>query len=304
MTPAANPALNRSHHDAVSGQRARDLEGVDGAAKRALSPDAAAAVPAKDDSNFADAARKMVKGAFHDLKHELKSALKGFGFSQGELGKMVKSLFEPIGEALRSGADFSAQVVVAAATQVTTATQGGVATALDLFAKSIDITVNHTTGEVSVDMTTVEIQAREFVSGASAGPQFLDFKDNETPEAVDLFSKFDEYLKQLSAAFEDVIPEQDTIEEKAAQAAQVIENDRVSAANESDDDDAVSAATATSARITLEAVERLVNDHNERITRLRFDAVFSLALNPPAPAPPPPLPAAIPAPEGPVEITV
>ena len=64
MNPSGNSALHRGHHDAVSHGRARDLDHVAEAAKRAVSPEPTSAVAAMEESSFADAARKMVKGAF------------------------------------------------------------------------------------------------------------------------------------------------------------------------------------------------------------------------------------------------
>ena len=245
---------------------------------------------------FVDAAKEMVRTALDEFRKGLGDMLRNMGFDDATVSRVVKNLFQPVGEALRSGADFTAQIFVAAASQTSVVTQAGSASAFDLQARGIEITVNQTTGEIAVTTEEISVQARQ-VSGALAGtPQVIDFSDGAATPIPDIFAQFNEFIANQIDAFDALLPEERKVDDEAARRLAAPGADAAPVKIEVPDD----GDTGSSVRLTVELFERFTNEQNEQITRIRLDAVIPLEIGAAAA----PAPTVAPPPDGPVELIV
>ena len=128
-----------------------------GGLSKSAAPDDAGAVRSEPVA-FAKAAKHVVRDALRTMKQDVKGLLKSMGFDRDVAKGLAKSLIQPVKVALKSGADFTAQIAVAAAQQTTEITSSGISQSLSLVARSLDLTVNHSTGEVSVQVQSVSIE--------------------------------------------------------------------------------------------------------------------------------------------------
>ena len=214
-----------------------------------------------EQKSFVKSARRMVKDALHDFRHGAREMLSDLGFESKTIGKMVDGLIKPIREALRSGADFAASVLVAAVSQRTVATGAGAAGSFNLAIQSLDITVNHSTGTVEIDVANVEIESRFAVSFDGGGPRLFDADDGDDDGFAlsDMLGDVEDFLESAEIGLEQP-------DETAPQpGATVVE--------------AVRSAQAAHARIVVQAFEQFLNESGEQISRLRLDALIPLLLN-------------------------
>ena len=230
--------------------------------------------------DFVRSAKKLVRGALKSLAKDVGQAFESVGL-EAKAGKtLIKGLIKPLVQAIRQGVDFTAQVRLAAVQKTTVVSGAGVSESLSVVAKSVDISVNHATGEISLDVKKLEIEqdSHTAVLGQPAAPQ---------PIA----------LPPVGEGDAPAPPGLGEIVERALEAAKARDGD------EDDDDDQVRAVPdadaltsltpaielllpnaeggeagfeATRSRIRIDAAQQLRNEAGELITRLRLDARISL----------------------------
>lgn len=252
-----------------------------------------------ESSSFARAAKHMVKDALKDFRHELKDMFKELGFDSDMIGKMAKSLIQPIKEALKSGADFTANLMVAAVSQVTAPGFSQ----FKMVAGSIDIEVNHSTGTVEIDASNFSIESQMTTGYGAPGTHLLDVADSDAGSLPDILGKFSELL-DLSGIFDEMddgpdeptktpvnlgsmLPPASTSgvdaptkagiqppadEEPATKTEPTEPTDPAAILPE------ITSRTYSQTRITILAFEQFQNDNEERLSRIRLEAVIPLVL--------------------------
>lgn len=263
ISPAPGPvdpsiaALQKTGEDHV----ARHAAGSQAPSPAAAAPPQRRAAPVEP-SSFLGAAKAIVTDALREFGRELRHTLEALGFDGETIGEMAKALLDPIREALRSGADFSASLFFAAASRQTTIADGGVTGSLDLIFSSLEITVNHGTGTIEIDTGKVAIESHAEASFGADQPQILDVADTDAPAPVDVFGEFQTFLDRLldREAADDALGPSD-----AAPTAGTVP---AAGAN--------AEAPAARARISVVAFEQYLNSRGERISRITLDAVIPL----------------------------
>jgi len=126
-------------------------------------------------SDLFHTAKHMIKDAFRHFRHDIRDSFQELGFDGGIAKKIAKGVVHGARDALRSGVDFSAKLMVAAISQVSGA---GASSSFNMVAHSIEVNINHTTGSVDVNMLKVSIEGQ--TAGAAAGeqPHLLDISDS------------------------------------------------------------------------------------------------------------------------------
>lgn len=160
LAPRHNQGYEFSRSSTQQQAKVGDELAISARSKRvALKTDGATGV---EDSHrnrgFEHAAKHMVKKALRAVKHDLGHMFKSFGFDRQAGKELAKSLIQPVKDALRSGADFTAQIKMMALSQETKVSGNSVSQNLFLVAKSIEIDVNRTTGEVSIETSSLKLQ--------------------------------------------------------------------------------------------------------------------------------------------------
>lgn len=247
------------------------------------------------------AAKGMIKDALKDFGREVRDALGGLGFDPGMVKDLVRGVMQAAKDALRTGADFSANLMVAAVSQTTTMSSAGTSSSFSLFASEIEIAINHSTGEVSISATKVSIEGQVSQTGGTAAPRLVDGLDSDIAAVspLDALLQAFEDSDALLGTDEEPVDDQPVVLPPEPGAADDV------AETPPDADAPVSMEPPLgTARIVITAFERFMNDRNERITYLRFDATIPLALKPAEPpAEPVTPPAEIPAPVEPTTET-
>ncbi len=113
--------------------------------------------------SFAGKAGKFARKALQALREDLGGALKSMGFDTQTVTAALKSFIKPALQALRHGADFTGSLTAFSATSATVVAGDQYAQAQSLLAKSVEIEINQSTGNVSIDVASIEVQS------ASAG---------------------------------------------------------------------------------------------------------------------------------------
>ncbi len=104
------------------------------------------------------AANGMIHKALNAIQRDMGKLLRGFGLSGDLVHGLLKTVIDPVKVALKSGLDFTAQIVMVAARQTTLISDSGMSSSFSLVAKSLSIEVNHTTGEMSLSLGSLQIQ--------------------------------------------------------------------------------------------------------------------------------------------------
>jgi hypothetical protein len=275
-----------------------------------VATDPATAVAAGDDGHpgkIARAARHLVRHALHDFRHELKDTLRDLGFSREEIGDVVRGVMAPVRDALKSGQSFSAQVMVAAATQVSFQGSGIQAQAFSLAVDALEIEYNHATGEVTVSSVSLDVEAQTIAYGGAPAPQLFDFGDGAAlPDLAHILEAvgdlFDLALPPADGeeaegepapapAAESVLAaaplasERVQLTEPAAAPVEAVAEEAAPAAEpEAAESPAPAPASAPAekprafARISIDLFEQFANAHGEMISRMRLSARLPLDL--------------------------
>src|SRR3546814_17323768 len=98
----------------------------------------------------------FIRQALETIRHDLAKALQAFGFDSSAIQNFSKAFVEPVLSALMEGMNFTAELTFAAFSQVTTlSSNGDFSQSTSLVAQSLEIAVNHDTGEVSVSLAKI-----------------------------------------------------------------------------------------------------------------------------------------------------
>jgi hypothetical protein len=128
------------------------------------------------------AAKHMIKDAFRDFRHDIRESFGNLGFDRGMAKQIAKNVVHATRDALRSGADFSAKLMVAAFSQTSTAG----ASSFSMVASSIEVSINHATGSIDVNTTKVSIEGQFNNQPGGTQPHLLDIRDSDEGETPDL----------------------------------------------------------------------------------------------------------------------
>ena len=246
--------------------------------------------------SFEQTAKQIVGKAVDALADDFGGLLEDMGFDGKAAQALISSLLQPLQQALESGADFTAQVSMLAVQQQTAVSGNAFSQDLHLVAKSLEIEVNHTTGEISIGMTSLSIE--QSVSGRFGAPG-VGLADGAAPllppagelDGGDLFGA------DLAGFIEDLLErvEGSEVDERAAddEALESLLDDGglvealVPESDEADDDEVLplsanladdqAVRVEARTRFTIQAVERFQNDLGQAITRLHLDASVRLA---------------------------
>ena len=220
----------------------------------------------------------LVKGAIRQFRDDTASVLDDFGFASGEIAELTGSLLDPVRDALASGSDFTATLMLAAASMHTVSSSAGSEQSFSFVAKSVEIEVNRTTGFIQVSVAEVSIEAHATTTFGGAQPRLFDITDSGVL-SFDPFAALREVLDLARPFAIDDEPATDDIEPVAAAdddpEATPVPADDTAPAEVLDD----SAGTSAYARITVLAFEHFVNERSEQITRIRLDARIPLELD-------------------------
>lgn len=130
-------------------------------------------------ANLFHTAKHMIKDAFKDFRHDLRDSFRDLGFNGGLAHKIAKSVMHATKDALRSGVDFSAKLMVAAISQTTSVSAAGTSSSFSMAASSIEVDINHTTGSIDVKTTKVSIESQVHQGPGATPPQLLDIHDSD-----------------------------------------------------------------------------------------------------------------------------
>lgn len=164
-----------------------------------------------DGSNLYRTATHMIRDAFQSFRQDLRDSFQNLGFDGGMANKITKGVMHATRDALRSGVDFSAKLTFAAITQVgasaaTEATDAAGATEataatdatnavattdaanttravapaplFSIVARSIEVSINHSTGTVDVKAASVSIEGQPGAVPGDDQPHLLDTSDS------------------------------------------------------------------------------------------------------------------------------
>jgi len=285
-----------------------------------------------DGSDLFQTTKHMLKEAFRDFRHDLRESFSDLGFDGGLANRISKGVMHAARDALRSGVDFSANLMVAAISQISSTGASGTSSSFSMVASSIEVNINHTTGSIDVSMMKMSIDGQFNDGLGGAQPHLLDIRDSGQGQSPDLSGVL-LALQNLGDIFDS---EEDTNPEPAAQpvvvptAREELDNQLGQStdtsttrtavgtvlqseatgedvpAEKADETEAVEEVTEEaaktdpalpeivtplllnrpeySARIFITAYEHSINDREERITFLRFDAIVPLSAKSTAPA--------------------
>ena len=270
---------------------------AEGAAAR--TPRGETAASAGDDSpaqhlghaleSFDRTARQVVGKAIDVLRDDIGAVLEDMGLDGETARALMTSLLQPLQQALESGADFSAQVSLLAVQQQTAVSGNAFAQHLQLVAKSLEIEVNHATGEISVDLKSLSIE--QSVAGRFGGGGFAEGAAPLLPlgggsAVTDLFGSdlagfIEDLLERIEAPEADDRGPGPSLDDAGLLETLVPEDvERPDSEGDDEEDgaaDGEAVAVEARTRFALQAVERFANDLGQTVTRLRLDASVQLA---------------------------
>ena len=255
--------------------------------------------------DLAQAAKQVVGQAVKSMAREIKGVLKSMGIDGSAAKDIAKAFTQPVKQALREGADFTARIAFAAARQTTVVSGSGVSQNTSLVAKSLDITVNHTTGEFSIELQSLSVEQNVSASFSEGLPELPRLALPPEPAADDALEAVRELLEPAapaappaerdsapaaSSAAREELDELREIDDDDDDDLEEIDDDdgdddlelRPASLNEllqrdgddEDDDDEV----GLGARLNVRSVEQFQNSLGEFLTRVRLDVAVSLDL--------------------------
>ncbi len=126
---------------------------------------------------------KIVFGALENMRGDLGHFLGSLGFGGAEQDSFAAAFVEPAIAALNAGVDFSAELSFTAFSQVTRISGSNFSQSTSLEARSLEIDVNRSTGEVTVTMASLSIQQDIYQSGGIDASPIIDLATGLPPEA-------------------------------------------------------------------------------------------------------------------------
>jgi len=262
-----------------------------------LSPEAQAVEQAVADREAADDAAAaeggalgraggFIRQALETIRHDLAKALKGLGFDSEAIQNFTKAFVEPVLSALKEGVNFTAELSFAAFSQVTTlSSNGDFSQQTSLVAQSLEIEVNHDTGEVSVSLAKLSFEQQiQSTGGGQAGGTtpllVLDPEDLASPQELAAKILASGEVPAAPAPKEptpaDAAPDAPAEEAAAGQATdeagQALQ-EKLAELREKLAEDAASLQT----RLTIYSISVSKNDKGETVTKLLLDAQLSVA---------------------------
>lgn len=248
--------------------------------------------------DFVNRAKHMLGDALKTFAHDLRDTFHQLGFQSDMVMRLANDVMHATRQALKSGADFTANLMMAAISQTTTPGDGG--TSFAMAAGQIELTVNHSTGEVSVNATQVQIQGQLGSGSDSAAPQLVDFKDTDSPPAgtgaVPVLTSND--LESVLAAGDNSgqpealgqvlsgVPQDSSGAAAADEEAAPAEASDGAAAEQGEGEAATGAAAdgtvqppqlAGVSHVVITAFQNYLNADSQQITYIKFNAVIPLS---------------------------
>lgn len=129
--------------------------------------------------DFVHTAKNMIGDALKTFSHDLRDSFHELGFKSDMVMRLAHDVMYAAKKALKSGADFTANLMMAAVSQTTMTGPAGTSSSFEMVASEIEITVNHATGSVEINATQVEIKSRLSGDAGAPAPQLVDFIDTE-----------------------------------------------------------------------------------------------------------------------------
>ncbi len=224
--------------------------------------------------NALEGLRGVVQSAVDSIRHDLGQVLRGLGFDSKVIDQFAKSFIDPVVEAIKEGVSFTAELSFAAFFQETEITGSSVRQSTSVVARSLQISVNQETGDVSLSLASLSFEEEfSFVTGGGTdagepplltlGPGPLAPSPEETGVAA--ASALDPLLNALLPAFageESGATEEGTV-------AQLLEELRANL---------VEAAVSFQARLAIQLISFTTNEIHQPITNIVFDVALPLYL--------------------------
>lgn len=108
--------------------------------------------------NALEGFRGIVRSAVNSIRRDLGQVLKGLGFDSEIANQFAKAFIEPVVAAIKEGVSFTAELSFAAFSQVTETTGSSIRQSTSLVARSLEISVNQETGEVSISLASLSVE--------------------------------------------------------------------------------------------------------------------------------------------------
>jgi hypothetical protein len=108
--------------------------------------------------NALEGFRGLVQSAVNAIRHDLGQVLKGLGFDSEVANQFAKSFIEPVVAAIKAGVSFTAELSFAAIVQETEITGSSFRQSTSVVARSLEISVNQETGEVSLSLASLSFE--------------------------------------------------------------------------------------------------------------------------------------------------
>lgn len=220
----------------------------------------------------------MIRKALEAIRHDLGKALAAFGFDSAAVENFTKAFVEPVLSALKEGVNFTAELTFAAFSQVTTLkSNGDFSQQTSLVAQSLEIAVNHDTGEVSVSLAKLSFEEQiQSTGGAGATPLLvIDPEDLASPQelAAKILASGETAARPAEPAPAAPVAEDPVAEEEETQTPPQALEEKLAALRERLAEDARGLQT----RLTIYSISVSRNDKGETITKLLLDAELSVA---------------------------
>ena len=113
----------------------------------------------------------MIRNALNTMKGDLARVLSAFGLDGEAIDSFARAFVEPVLDALNANASFHAELSFSAFSEVTRMTNASFNQETSLSARSLEIDVNHATGEVAVTFANLTVEQEVFiVQGGNDAP--------------------------------------------------------------------------------------------------------------------------------------
>ncbi len=247
-------------------------------------------------NDFTHAAKHMIRDALKTFSHDLRDSFKDLGFKTDMVMRLAHDVMQAAKQALKSGSDFTANLMMAVVTQTTVTSAAGSTSSFSMVASEIEITINQSTGSVQITATQVEIQSQMSFGAGTSVPQLVDFADTDGNTVSPMLAMNDlesflandgsdaepEAMGPVLASLPDMAPvegeDADPLEETDVAATEEGDGEVV-ATEDAGDIVPLSEVTGVS-RIIITAFERYLNSEGEQITYIKLDAVIPLTTSP------------------------
>lgn len=242
-----------------------------------------------DQIDYFHAAKQLVHDALKDFSQGVKDSFDVLGFGEGIAGHMTKAIMAQTKDALLWGVGFSVKLMTATVTQTSSSATTGALPTFNIMARSMEITVNHSDGVISVDTDKVTIESQVSGGPAAPEPRLLDISDSEVAPSNSLATAL-QALGDPKTLFENLEEELDLKERP--QDADRHENEVVSEETlPRVDTPRVLSQPEFKSRILLSEMKHFHDEKGDLLTYIRLDALLPLTDKPERPThtlPPPP----------------